>query len=175
MKVSEYNILPSILTNRWESGVGELVNQMGLQNVLVISNVEDDLDNQIYYAKITRIGTGYSKLPYKDGQFECVILMYSARIDEKLESRLLEMKRVCKEGKYVFVVDTIKVTSGIAKVINKKWVKESHANYGPKAQSFLEAAAIKQAMADAGLRRPYMRKLFLGTCNVFSATKHTES
>jgi len=171
MKVSEYNNIPHMLTNRWESGVGELVNQMGLQNVLVISNVEDELNHHIYYASVTRTGTGFTRLPYKDNQFDCVILMYAARIDDRLDYRLHEMNRVCREGKYIFIVDTVQSPGGAAGIICNKWVKESRASYGKREKELVDPAGIKAAMENAGLVRPYMRKLFLGTCNVFTATK----
>ena len=76
--------------------------------------------------------------------------------------------------KYVFVVDTTTDKTGIAKVICDKWVIESHAGYGKREKELLTGDGIKAALAGAGLRRPYMRKLFLGTCGVFIGTKHTD-
>jgi len=169
MTTTEYCNIPSPLMYKWESTLAEIINQMGLKKVLLVSDIETNVGGLLSRSEVSTIGTGYKKMPYKDDTFDAVCLLFATRVDDNFDSRILELKRICKDHRYVFVLETYKGKKGLAKWVSEKFIHEKVST--EKTRELTDAIKTKEHMLAAGFKHVNIKYLFPNCCNIITASK----
>ena len=123
-------------------------------------------------------------LPFESNKFDAVSVAFGVRNFENLELGLMELKRVVKENKSVYILEFSKVEGflspfymfyfkNILPQIGKLVSKDTRAyTYLPDSvNAFPFGEKLKQILLDVGFKAVEYKKLSLGIATIYKATK----